>query len=207
MRTVGRANARVVLTPRRRSVDSSRQEELLRDVAEIFFREGFTGVGVDELSQRLKCSKATLYAVAGSKEQLVLRITKRFFASSAAKIEAVVGEERDAKRHIQTYLGGVGEAMSSMSTRFYEDMVSFQPTAEVYSLNAARAAERVCEFIADGVEAGYFRQVHGVFASQLVALAIEGILSGQLLEGTDMSAGQAFSELGDLVLNGLLSSE
>lgn len=204
--SVNRYGTPALRTPRRRAVNNARQEGLLRDLAEIFFREGFTGVGVDELSQRLRCSKATLYAIAGSKEQLVLRITKRFFASSAAEIEATVAEERDSKKSIQRYLEGVGDAMASMSPRFYEDMVSYQPTAEVYSANAAMAAKRVREFIASGVEAGYFRQVHGVFASQLVALAIEGIHSGQLLEGTDMTPGQAFSELGDLVMNGLLSA-
>lgn len=97
--------------------------------------------------------------------------------------------------------------MSSMSPRFYEDMVAYEPTAQAYSANAAVAAKRVRELIADGVEAGYFRPVHGVFASQLVALAIEGIHSGELLRGTGMSAGMAFSELGDLILNGLQSTD
>jgi AcrR family transcriptional regulator len=196
-----------IRTPRRRTVDNARQEQLLSDISEIFFREGFTSVGVDDLSQRLRCSKATLYAIAGSKEQLVLRITKRFFASSASKIEQVIADEPDSRKLIQRYLEGVGEAMESMSPRFYEDMVSYQPTADVYSDNAATAAKRVREFIAVGVKDGYFRQVHGVFAAQLVALAIEGIHSGQLLKGTDMSAGQAFSELGDLILNGLQSAD
>lgn len=202
-----RVGSSAIRTPRRRSVDNGRQEELLRDVAEIFFREGFTSVGVDDLSKRLRCSKATLYAIAGSKEQLVLRITKRFFASSAAKIEEAIAVENDSRKLIQRYLEGVGEAMGSMSPRFYEDMISYKPTADVYSDNAATATKRVREFIAAGVEDGYFRQVHGVFAAQLVGLAIEGIHSGQLLEGSDLTPGQAFSELGDLILNGLQTTD
>lgn len=203
MSTSRRNLGSAIRTPRRRAVDTTRQDELLREVSEIFFSEGFTAVGVDELSRRLHCSKATLYSIAGSKEQLVLRVTKRFFASSAAEIERIVSEEADRRLLIQRYLVGVGEAMSSMSPRFYEDMVGYEPTARVYSDNAAVAAKRVRELIADGVQAGHFRPVHGVFASQLVALAIEGIHSGELLRGTGMTAGQAFSELGDLILNGL----
>jgi AcrR family transcriptional regulator len=202
-----RPSAPVLRTPRRRTIDDSRQQELLQGIAEIFFKDGFTGVGVDELSQRLRCSKATLYALAGSKEQLVLRVTKRFFAASAAEIERAVADDEDPRKLIQRYLVGVGEAMSSMSPRFYEDMVAYEPTARVYSDNAAAAAKRVRQFISQGVTAGYFRPVHGVFAAQLVALAIEGIHSGELLSGTGMSAGEAFSELGDLIVNGLLDGE
>lgn len=203
MNAANRLTGPALRTPRRRTVDNSRQERLLNEVAEIFFQEGFTGVGVDDLSSRLRCSKATLYAVAGSKEQLVLRVTKRFFASSAAKIEEAIATETDPGKLITSYLEGVGDAMGSMSTRFYEDMVSYQPTADVYSANASRATERVRGFIAAGVEDGSFRPVDGVFASQLVALAIEGIHSGQLIHATGMTAGEAFSELGDLILNGL----
>jgi AcrR family transcriptional regulator len=202
-----RGAAPALRTPRRRAIDDTRQQQMLKEVSEIFFRDGFTGVGVDELSQRLRCSKATLYGLAGSKEQLVLRVTKRFFAQSAADIERIVAEERDPRILIQRYLEGVGAAMSSMSLKFYTDMVGYAPTAQVYSDNATAAAKRVSQLIAQGVEAGYFRPVHGVFASQLVALAIEGIHSGELLRGTDLTAGQAFSELGDLILNGLRSDQ
>jgi hypothetical protein len=45
--------------------------------------------------------------------------------------------------------------------------------------------------------------VDGRFAAQLVALAIDGIQSGELLDSTGLSSGDAFTELGDLLLHGL----
>jgi AcrR family transcriptional regulator len=41
---------------------------LLDEVEELLLAEGFTAVSMDEVAQRLRCSKATLYSVAGSKE-------------------------------------------------------------------------------------------------------------------------------------------
>jgi len=123
---------------------------------------------------------------------------------SADKIEAEVATENDPKAKILTYLGGVATAMRRNSTAFYDDMLSFAPTAEIYAHNTARAAERIREMIDEGIESGRFRATDGTFASQLVALAIEGVQSGVLLERTGLSAADAFNELAVLHLNGLL---
>ncbi|WP_328393591.1 TetR/AcrR family transcriptional regulator [Nocardia sp. NBC_00416] len=195
-----------VKTPRKRRVDAARRDDLLVRIQEIFLSEGFTTVTIGELTERLHCSKATLYSVAATKEQLVVLATKQFFGESADRIEAEVAAETDPKTKIVTYLGGVAEAMRRNSKAFYEDMAAFAPTAEIYARNTARAAQRVRELIDDGIEAGQFRATDGTFASQLVALAIEGVQSGILLERTNMSAADAFNELATLLLNGLLLS-
>ncbi|MEV5831632.1 TetR/AcrR family transcriptional regulator [Spirillospora sp. NPDC052242] len=171
----------------------------------ILLAEGFTGLTMDELAARTNCSKSTLYSIAGTKEQLVIAVTKRFFGRAAEEIEAAVAAEDDARQRIATYLTGVGTAMRRQSPDFYIDMVGFRPTAEIYQRNSSTAARRVGEMIDDGVRQGVFRPVDGTFAAQLIALAIDGVQSGELLRTTGLSAGDAFAELGDLLLNGLSS--
>lgn len=191
-------------TPRRRRVDSARRESLLVSIEQIFLDEGFTAVTVGELAERLHCSRATLYSVAATKEQLVVLATKHFFRASAEVIEQRVAEHAHPRARIVTYLDGVAEAMRRNSQAFYDDMVAFAPTARVYAHNTQRAAERVRELIEEGISSGDFRATDGNFAAQLVALAIEGVQSGVLLERTGMTAADAFTELGTLLLNGLL---
>ncbi|OZF57610.1 TetR family transcriptional regulator [Rhodococcus sp. 14-2470-1b] len=194
-------------TPRRRHVDTSRREELLASIEDIFLAEGFTSVTVDDLTKRLRCSKATLYSVASTKEQLVIAATKHFFATEAEGIEAAVAEEPDPRLRITTYLAGVAKAMRRNSRAFYADMVAYRPTAEIYARNTDRAAARVQEMIAEGVESRRFRATDATFAAQLVALAIDAVQSGVLLERTGLSAADAFSELADLLLHGLLRND
>ncbi|MFI7530249.1 TetR/AcrR family transcriptional regulator [Nocardia salmonicida] len=193
-----------VNTPRRRRVDSARREDLLDSIQRIFLAEGFTTVTVGELADRLHCSRATLYSLASTKEQLVVLATKAFFRSSAEVIERRVSAHDDPRQRILTYLDGVAEAMRRNSPAFYDDMVSFAPTAEIYARNTERAAARVRELIDEGIAAGMFRATDGNFAAHLVALSIEGVQSGVLLERTGMTAADAFAELGTLLLNGLL---
>jgi AcrR family transcriptional regulator len=190
-------------TPRRRIVDTTRLDELRRRAEDIILSEGFTSVTMDELAQRLGCSKATLYSLAPTKEQLVLTVTRRFFKNAAAEIENAVAAEPDHRQRIRTYLDGVGTAMRRHSRAFYDDMVGYEPTAQIYRRNSAAAAARVRELIDDGARAGAFRQVNGPFAAQVIAVAIDAVQSGVLLESTGLSAGDAFSQLGDLLLDGL----
>jgi AcrR family transcriptional regulator len=190
-------------SPRRRTVDTARIEELLTQAGDIVLAEGFTTITMDQLAQRLGCSKATLYSVAGTKEQLVQTITRRFFITAAEQIERAVAEEADPRQRIRTYLTGVGTAMRRHSPAFYDDMVNYEPTARIYRKNSDAAARRVHEMIDDGVRAGAFRDVNGTFAAQVVATAIDAVQSGALLQSTGLSAGDAFSQLGDLILDGL----
>lgn len=190
-------------TPRRRRVDTARREDLLAQVTEIFLREGFTSVTVDDLARRMRCSKSTLYGLGGTKDQLVVAATKHFFGSEAARIEKAVAEHDDPQTKITTYLQGVAEAMRRNSPSFYDDMVTYAPTAEIYARNTARAAERIHEMIEDGVRAGDFRATNGTFAANVVALTIEAVQSGTLIDRTGLSAAESFAELADLLFNGL----
>ncbi|MGD6741907.1 TetR/AcrR family transcriptional regulator [Streptomyces sp. BH106] len=193
-------------TTRRRVADAGRKEELLRQAEDIILSEGFTAVTMDDLAQRLGCSKATLYSLAPTKEQLVLAVTRAFFRESAAEIERAVAAEPDPRQRIRVYLAGVGTAMRRHSHAFYDDMVGYEPTARIYRRNSETAASRVHELIDDGVRAGVFRAVNGQFAAQVVAVAIDSVQSGTLLDATGLTAGDAFSELGDLLIDGLSSA-
>jgi AcrR family transcriptional regulator len=192
---------------RRRRVDAVRRTKLLDEVEELLLAEGFTTVSMDDVAQRLRCSKATLYSVAGSKEQLVVKVTKEFFRRATEQIENAVAAVTDPRLRISAYLSGVGEAMSRCSSVFYADMIGFGPTAEIYGANSQAAARRVQELIAAGVEEGSLRRIDGNFAGQLVALAIEGVQSGVLLRRTGLTAGEAYQEMADLLLHGLSRSE
>ncbi|WP_329072042.1 hypothetical protein [Streptomyces sp. NBC_01429] len=127
-------------------------------------------------------------------------------STRAAGIERAVQAEPDPQQRIRVYLAGVGTAMRRHSHAFYDDMVGYEPTARIYRQNSAAAARRVHELIDEGVRAGAFRSVNGPFAAQVVAVAIDAVQSGAPLETTGLSAGDAFSELGDLLLDGLSSA-
>jgi AcrR family transcriptional regulator len=184
-------------------VDRSRSTQLWEQIEAVVLKEGFVDLNMDDLASRLRCSKSTLYSVAGNKQALVSSVVKRFFERATVRIEEATGAEDDFRRKIKVYLRGVGREMALHSPSFYEDMVSYGPATDIYALNSAAAAHRVREIIDAGVEAGQFRDVDAAFASELIVLSIDGVQSGRLLRRTGLTAGEAFSEIADIVLDGL----
>lgn len=192
--------------PRRRKIDAGRHEELLQQLEDVILADGFRGLTVDILAARLQCSKATLYAISSSKETLVATVLKRFFRIAAERVDTRVATITDAGERIATYLAAVGTEMRRMSPACYADMMSHDATRGIYAVNSAAAARRVREFIQAGIGDGVFRAVHAQFVGESVSLLIEGIQHGELLTRTGLSSGDAFIELGDLVLAALTNT-
>ncbi len=181
----------------------ARRSELIERLEAIFLDEGFSTVTVDDLCKRLRCSKSTLYTVAGTREQIIQKVTRHFFEKSTALIEEEISKESDPALRIEKYLAGVGAAMRRNSREFYLDMVSYEPTAEIYRTNSRAAARKVQGMIEEGVRINTFRATDAALAAQVVALVIDNVQSGAILEATGLSAGEAFAEIGQLLIHGL----
>ena len=61
-----------------------RRTELFDALIDLFLSEGFAHLTLDDIAARLRCSKSTLYTLAGSKEQLV-RAAIRVFCSYTSR--------------------------------------------------------------------------------------------------------------------------
>lgn len=187
-------------TSRPRRIDDARREELLRRIQDVVLAEGFSRLTVDDIATRLQCSKSTLYAISSSKQHLVALAVRHFFRDATARTEERLAEVRDPSQRIATYLTGVGIEMSKMSPACYADLVTHESTRDIYAINSAAAAQRVREYIREGVADGSFRAVHAEFVGEAVALLIDGIQHGELLDRTGLSSGDAYREVADLVL-------
>ncbi|MBT2554151.1 TetR/AcrR family transcriptional regulator [Arthrobacter sp. ISL-5] len=200
-------NGRTVAATRdrrpRKTNDGGRRAELIDELEGIFLAEGFNALTIEDLCKRLHCSKTTLYSVASSREQIIQKVTRHFFERSTAAIEVEVADTPDPAERIVRYLAGVGTAMSRNSHAFYLDMVSYEPTADIYRLNSRAAARKVQEMIEEGVRSNVFRPADAALAGQAISLLIDGVQSGELLEATGLAAGEAFTELGELLIHGL----
>ena len=194
-------------TTRSRRMSDARREEVLDRLQELFLAEGFARLTVDDLAARLQCSKSTLYALAGSKEQLVVAAFRRFFRTAAQRVEEKVGAITDPSQRIAEYLAGLGAELRRMSPECYADLLGFEATAEVYARHSLAAAHHVRESIQDGVASGAFRAVNAHFVGAAVSLLIDGIQHGELLDRSGLSMADAYTELGGLVLAALTKHE
>jgi AcrR family transcriptional regulator len=188
---------------RTRRVHDTRRQEILQRLQDLVLARGFAHLRIDELTHELHCSRSTLYAISSSKEHLVITVIKYFFRDAVARVEEKIAVVADPSERIASYLAAVGTEMRRMSPACYADMVASDFTREVYAVNSSAAAHRVHQLVREGIRDGSFREVHAEFVAEVVGLLIDAILHGELLARTGLSSGEAYAELGNMVLAAL----
>ncbi|MEV5839213.1 TetR/AcrR family transcriptional regulator [Nocardia sp. NPDC052112] len=180
-----------------------RRTELFDALVELFLTEGFAHLTLDEIAARLRCSKSTLYTLAGSKEQLVRAATVYFFRRATDDVESHITAVTEARQRITDYLSAVGAALSAASPQFMADLHAFAPAREIYERNTRIAARRVRELIDAGVTTGEFRDVHAAFAGDLAATMMVRIQQGGVREHTGLDDAAAYRELAAILTAGI----
>lgn len=180
-----------------------RQTRLFDDLLALFLQEGFSGLTLDDIASRLRCSKSTLYALAASKDDLVRRVTVHFFKRATGAVEAALARTTAPGDRVSAYLTAVGDELAIASEVFMADLFAFAPARDVYEANTAAAAKRVRELIEDGVDAGAFRAVNAAFAADLIATMMVRIQQRGVATATGLSDAEAYTELATLLTHGL----
>ncbi|HET9649081.1 MAG TPA: TetR/AcrR family transcriptional regulator [Microlunatus sp.] len=177
-----------------------RQADLRDELVSLFLRNGFRDLSLDDIAAQLSCSKRTLYALASSKEQLVVLAVREFFRAATEQVESAIARTRAPGRRLTGYLEAVAAALAPASRKFTDDVAAFAPAREIYEHNTEAAARRVRELIDEGRAAGAFRTVHSTFVAEVVTATMRRITSGELAGATGLDDAAAYRELAKLVL-------
>jgi AcrR family transcriptional regulator len=179
---------------------TTRQRQLVDELLDLFLREGFAQLTLDDVAARLGCSKRTLYALADSKEQLAVRTVRYFFKRATEQVEAAIGRSRTPATRVTRYLEAVAEALRAAGPQFRHDLANNAATREVYEQNTAAAAARVRALIDEGIRSGAFRNVSPGFVGEVVTATMRRITSGEIGQATGLDDAQAYAELAKLVV-------
>src|SRR3954463_6482990 len=180
-----------------------RQAQLLDQLEALFLAEGFARVTLEDLAVRLHCSKSTLYTLAGSKEQLALRVVRHFFRQATEAVEAETARETDTALRVTAHPSAGARALGPATPAFHRDLDSFPPGRAVYEQNTAAAAERVRQLIDEGVAAGHFRAVPPALVADTVTTLMFRIGRGETARATGLDDAAAYRELAALLLHGI----
>lgn len=181
----------------------ARRTELFDELVALLLAEGFAHLTLDDLAARLRCSKRTLYVLAGSKEQLVRAVVVHFFRAATDRVEAAVAAVTEPSAQVGAYLRAVARELAPASRAFFDDVAAFPPAAEVYERNTRVAARRVQQLVDAGVAGGAFREVHAGFVGDVVSTVLVRIQQRRVAGSTALADAEAYEALADLLLHGL----
>ena len=111
-----------------RRLDDGRREELLDGVMRIIAARGFSEVRTAEIARELRCSVATLYKLAPSKDSLVVLAIARWGELTFADLETRARQGQTASERARAYFRAGAESLRPLSLAFYADIERFEST-------------------------------------------------------------------------------
>src|SRR3546814_9681844 len=94
---------------------------------------GFAGLTVAEIARELQCSRRALYELEPSRDDLIARVVRRFFARTGHDAEIAITSANTRRGQALAYLSS--QELARSSPRFQADLVrSEEHTSELQSL-------------------------------------------------------------------------
>lgn len=126
----------------------------------LFFSQGYQGMTMDELAEKLGMSKKTLYVYFPGKEPLLRVCVEMLAKRVTARLEAILAkDDMDFPSRLNAVINEVFGALSKLSPRFLKDIQKYAPEVfqileEVRSKNVPRVFGQL---IREGIAQGYIR--------------------------------------------------
>jgi AcrR family transcriptional regulator len=195
---------RPVLGRGRERALTERQRELL-DHMEHLFANGFAGLTMAGLAARLNCSLRTLYALAPSRDELVLIVVDRSLWRTGRVARDAIGDDLAPLDAVRAYLEAATVAVSGWTEAFARDLAAV-PAAQQLAGEHNEYLFAVTRTLLDlAVERGDIPDVDTAAVSRVLA-GLGGFFSRpDIIPTLRSSPKEAADGVVDLVLRGLLS--
>jgi len=104
-------------------VKSSIEDKILESAEELFFRYGYSKTSVDDITERIRISKKTLYQNFDSKEKILVAIFDSIKTDLSAQIERVIADKSLAfTEKLKEVMKVISRQFSKIPPFFYDDI-------------------------------------------------------------------------------------
>lgn len=193
--------------PRERATASKpdqRRDALRERLVDVILRDGFADASVEDLARELRCSKTTLYAIAPSKEEMVVAGVRHFFRRAADRVEIRLLRTRDDPlEQIRGYLVAISEQLAPASPAFFADLDAWPATREIYRTNTRAAADKVQSLVRAAAPADQ----NAAFVGAVAAQVMEAIHRGEIETTAGLDDSAAYRALAELIVRSLQPSD
>jgi AcrR family transcriptional regulator len=187
-----------------RRLDDNRRNELLDGVMRIIAARGISEVQVADMAGELRCSVATLYKIAPSKDSLVLLAIARWGELTFADLEAHAAKGTTASERARAYFRAGAESLHPMSLAFYADIARFESTRLVWRTTVVdRYIDRFVELVQSAEDAGEIRQVNTRFLGEVLRQIGFVTRDERVLSASGLTSEQAVLEVDALLWDGM----
>ena len=186
---------------------AKREAELWATLQHIILSDGFARLSVSEMAQRLGCSKRTIYELAPTKNDLVLRVITMFFEQLRAEADVESMSDDDPAVQIFEYLQVGVRAAQRLGPIAIADIDKWEPARRIWQEHIRLRVEGLRNLIERGVETGNFRDINPALVAEMVFAGLSRLREPDFYRSTGISAPEAFEQYYKMLLYALVEKD
>lgn len=186
---------------------SPRLRRLLQDLESIMLTDGFLDLNTDEIARRLRCSKATLYRLAPSREELFEVVIERVLARLRDVAWNQLSEHDTWASKFTAFLIEPNRWWAQeTSYKFVRDLHGFPGGQRLWHAHEKLRMDMLETIIEEGSGEGAFQPVHARLAADLILTTVKRAIEPDFAVSVGLSIPEAFEQWYRILEFGLIRS-
>jgi AcrR family transcriptional regulator len=181
---------------------SERLQRVVAEAEALFIQEGFLHFSTDELAERLRCSKRTLYAIAPGREKffeaIILRRLARF-QQRIAELKDAPSVEAAVSACIEASLGNI----NNVSPLYIRDVLRFPAGSRVAKQWQKTLGDALGQLIQRGIRENVFRRIEPRLAAEALVVSVMRVVEPDFLMDVRVTAADAVRQVYQIFWSGL----
>ena len=178
-----------------------RHHELLASLERLVLSRGFVGLTVSEIARELHCSRRALYELEPSRDDLIARVVRRFFARTGHDAEIAITSASTRRGQALAYLSS--QELARSSPRFQADLVEWPRSREILDFHTIAALNKLEALIQAGIDEREFRPVNARLIARACLAAMFTFRDPQVVDDVGMAYVEAMTELYVIIFDGI----
>lgn len=174
---------------------------------DLFLREGFYKISLDDVAAELKISKKTIYKYFPSKQDLVRDVVHNFLAANQYRVTEIVKQKKDAVTKFDQMVRFIAEMILRGGEKLILETSIHMPGLwkEIDSFRVKMMEEKFSLLIDQGKKEKYFVDLPTVLVINVFISAVRGTITPQFLMNNKFSAAEALNYNIQILMNGILT--
>ena len=182
---------------------SDRLERLMDEAEALFSEEGFLHLSTDDLAERLRCSKRTLYAIAPGRERFFEAVLMRRISRQERELLAQVERAPELQSAIAACLETIVQNLEAISPVFLRDYMRFPAGARLLKRFQKQITEALVRVIERGEQEQVFRKLEARVAAEALIASVMRMIETDFLAASPVTAAEAVRQVYQIFWYGL----
>lgn len=152
--------------------------QCVAEALRLFVRQGFRGVTIGELTQRLKVSSKTIYQLFGGKDRLAREAVALYQTRSQAIFDQLWAQTSDPAELLVRFHQEQVDKLIRFSPLFFREVAPYLPEGQ--DLQSFFGCPRTRDLLERGQQEGLFQpQMQPAVAAEVLTLLLEQVCTGE----------------------------